>query len=144
MERAVMNSLLEWREKKNRKPLIIQGARQVGKTHLLKEFGKRHFEKYHYINFENKSVLSEVFEKTLDPASIISEIEFHLETKIDKDKDIIIFDEIQREPRALTSLKYFCEEMPEIAVCAAGSLLGVTMNIDSFPVGKVDMLELRP
>lgn len=144
MERTRMNSLLEWKEKKNRKPLILQGARQVGKTHLLKEFGRRHFEKYHYINFENKTVLPEIFEKTLDPVSIITELELHLRTKIDKDKDLVIFDEIQREPRALTSLKYFCEEMPEIAVCAAGSLLGVTMNIDSFPVGKVDLLELRP
>lgn len=144
MERIQMSSLLEWKEKKNRKPLIIQGARQVGKTYLLKEFGKRYFSRFHYINFEKSAALSKVFEVTLDPVLIIKELQFLLETEIDTKKDLIIFDEIQREPKALTSLKYFSENMPEMAVCAAGSLLGVTMNIDSFPVGKVDILDMKP
>lgn len=144
MERVSMQSLLDWKANKTRKPLVVQGARQVGKTHLLKEFGERHFPRCHYINFEKSATLSRIFENSLDPVAIINELEFLLNTEIDVKKDLIIFDEIQREPRALTSLKYFCENMPEATVCAAGSLLGVTMNIDSFPVGKVDMLDLKP
>ena len=144
MERIGMDALVRWKESEARKPLIVQGARQVGKTYLLKEFGKRHFPKYHYINFEKSSALSKVFEKTLDPFEILEELEFSLGTEIDRGKDLIIFDEIQREPKALTSLKYFCENMPGTAVCAAGSLLGVAMNIESFPVGKVDMYDMAP
>lgn len=144
MERLAMQELLKWKNARQRKPLLIQGARQVGKTYLLKEFGRRYFPRCHYVNFEKSSTLLDIFAKSLDPLEIIKELEFLLETEIDPKNDILIFDEIQREPRALTSLKYFCENMPETAICAAGSLLGVTMNIDSFPVGKVDMLDMRP
>jgi uncharacterized protein len=144
MERQQMVSLVEWKEKKNRKPLIVQGARQVGKTHILKQFGSRHFSCFYYFNFEDSPELSGVFKKNLDPVVLIRELEFFLGSSIDIKNGLIIFDEIQHEPKALTSLKYFCENMPHAAICAAGSLLGVTMNIDSFPVGKVDFLDLKP
>lgn len=144
MERQQMTALAEWKEKRNRKPLIVQGARQVGKTHILKQFGSRYFSGFHYFNFEDSPELSGVFQKNLDPAVLIRELEFFLGSSIDIKNDLIVFDEIQNEPKALTSLKYFCENMPHAAICAAGSLLGVTMNIDSFPVGKVDFLDLKP
>lgn len=144
MERQQMASLVEWKEKRNRKPLIIQGARQVGKTHILKQFGSRYFPVFHYFNFEDTPALSGVFQKDLDPVVLIKELELLSGKSIDRLNDLIIFDEIQNAPKALTSLKYFCEDMPEAAICAAGSLLGVTMNIDSFPVGKVDFLDLKP
>jgi predicted AAA+ superfamily ATPase len=144
MERQQMASLVEWKEKRTRKPLIIQGARQVGKTHILKQFGSRYFPVFHYFNFEDSPALSGVFQKDLDPVVLIKELELLSGTSIDILNDLIIFDEIQNAPKALTSLKYFCEDMPEAAICTAGSLLGVTMNIDSFPVGKVDFLDLKP
>ncbi len=143
MQRFLMPSLINWKSNQNRKPLLLKGARQVGKTYLLKTFGKEFFPKCHYVNFE-KEALSKIFETDLSPKKIITELNFHFNTSINIQEDLLIFDEIQACPKALTSLKYFCEEMPELALTAAGSLLGVKLNSESFPVGKVDWLSLYP
>lgn len=139
-----MQELLNWKQKKERKPLILQGVRQVGKTHLLTEFGKRYFRKTHLINFEKQIRLKELFKQDLDPQRIINELRFQLGDNIDIEQDLLIFDEIQACPSALTSLKYFCEDMPQLALCSAGSLLGLQLNEGSYPVGKVDMMHLYP
>ncbi len=125
-------------------PLILRGARQVGKTHLLQEFGNSFFPNSHYLNFESSEDLCKLFEKNLDPARIIEELQFFLDTSINTKKDLVIFDEIQLCPRALTSLKYFCEKMPHLALCSAGSLLGVNLSREAFPVGKVTFVEMFP
>ncbi len=125
-------------------PLILRGARQVGKTHLLQKFGKSFFPRSHYFNFESSEDLCKLFEKNLDPARIIEELQFFLDTSIDAKTDLVIFDEIQLCPRALTSLKYFCEKMPHLALCSAGSLLGVNLSREAFPVGKVTFVEMFP
>jgi len=144
MQRLMMESLVKWKERKDRKPLILKGVRQVGKTWILKEFGKLAFQNYHYINFEKKPGLAKLFEPDLTPQRILNDLSFHLGCSIDAQKDLVIFDEIQEVPKALTSLKYFCEECPELAICGAGSLLGIHLNSGSFPVGKVTFLTLRP
>ncbi len=144
MKRNVTTSLETWKSSPNRKPLILRGARQVGKTHTLKEFGKTDFPRCHYVNYEEDERPGRIFERDLKPDRIIEELQFHLDQAINRREDLIIFDEIQRCPRALTSLKYFSEEMPELALCAAGSLLGVGLNMESFPVGKVQFLDLYP
>lgn len=144
MRRAYLEKLIHWKSKSDRKPLILKGVRQVGKTYLLQQFGKEYFPAFHYLNFEKDSQLAKIFEPNLDPQRIISEIELYLSRKIDKEKDLIIFDEIQICPRALTSLKYFQEEMPALALASAGSLLGIYLGPVSFPVGKVDTLTLYP
>ncbi|WP_139786614.1 ATP-binding protein [Desulfamplus magnetovallimortis] len=144
MKRIIYRSLLEWKEKNDRKPLIIKGARQVGKTYILKKFGAEHFNHCHYINFEEDEALHRVFEKDLKVDRIIQEISFYLNQAIDTNDDLLIMDEIQACPRALTSLKYFSEKMPELAVCSAGSLLGIHLGEASFPVGKVKFLEMFP
>ena len=144
MERLAEQSLLNWKNQPNSKPLIIRGARQVGKTYLLKQFGANHFPSVHYINFEKESHLAQIFAQNLEPKRIISELSLHLENNINLATDLLIFDEIQACPNALTSLKYFAEELPELSLCAAGSLLGLHLNQGSFPVGKVEMLELYP
>jgi uncharacterized protein len=144
MKRAVTASLHDWKSSANRKPLILRGARQVGKTYSLKEFGSSAFPRYHYVNFEKDEKLGRIFERDLKPDRILDELQFYLDQPIDRRRDLVIFDEIQRAPRALTSLKYFSEEMPEMALCAAGSLLGVALHLDSFPVGKVQFLDLYP
>lgn len=144
MERLALKELLGWKEKKGRKPLILRGARQVGKTYLLKEFGSRFFPKYHYINFEKNQKACKIFIEDLDPKRIISELEILLSGSIDTAQDLLIFDEIQECPLALTSLKYFHEDMPQMALVGAGSLLGVRLNGVSFPVGKVDFLSIFP
>ena len=136
--------MLQWKNSSNRKPLILRGARQVGKTYSLLDFGKTSFPHYHYINFEQDERVRTLFEKDLDPTRIVEEMQFYLDTSIDKQSDLVIFDEIQHCLRALTSLKYFCEQMPELALCAAGSLLGVYLADESFPVGKVTLLDLYP
>lgn len=143
MKRDILVKLLDWRQKSNRKPLIIKGARQIGKTYILKEFARNHFPAYTYINFEDQKKLREIFDNNLDPQTIIQRLSVELEHKI-SEQDLIIFDEIQECPRALTSLKYFCEQMPEQALISAGSLLGVQLNELSYPVGKVDHLEMYP
>lgn len=144
MERQVFKKLIRWKEKSDRKPLIVRGARQVGKTFILNEFGKTQFTRYHYINFENNRKFDTFFEDTLAPKKILNNLEVALERSIDPSTDLVIFDEIQECPRAITSLKYFQEEMPELALIAAGSLLGVRLNGVSFPVGKVEFLDMHP
>lgn len=144
MKREVIHQLYEWKEKRGRKPLILQGARQVGKTWLMKTFGKEAFEKCVYINFENDFRLSGLFEKDFDIQRILFEIQ--LATGIMPDKEtLLLFDEIQEVKRGVTALKYFYENAPEFPIIAAGSLLGVaTRQNDSFPVGKVDFLSIYP
>lgn len=140
-----MQKLVEWKERPNRKPLIIKGARQVGKTWLMKEFGRMYFSKVAYVTFYNNQLMKRVFEDDYDIARIIMSINIETKTEVTPDDTLIIFDEIQEAPRALEALKYFCENAPEYAVIAAGSLLGVAIHDGvSFPVGKVDTLELHP
>ena len=131
--------------KKDRLPLILRGARQVGKTWILQEFGKECFDDVLYINFENAGSIADLFEENIKPKRIIEYLSAYHHKKIEPQKTLIIFDEIQEFPRALTALKYFAEETPEYAICCAGSLLGVFLHDEvSFPVGKVDFLELQP
>lgn len=145
MERTLIEELHNWKDKSDRKPLILRGARQVGKTWLLKDFGKRFFKEICYINFEQKDVLGAIFEGTLSPKRIIEQLSVYSGKKILPENTLIIFDEVQEMPRALTSLKYFAEEAPEYAICCAGSLLGVALHEGtSFPVGKVELLDLYP
>jgi uncharacterized protein len=144
MKRLMMDKLLEWKNGMERKPLILKGVRQVGKTYLLQEFGKQSFFRCHYINFEKSPGLSKIFEQDLVPQRILNDLSFHLNCSIDITNDFLIFDEIQEAPKALTSLKYFYEECPKLAICGAGSLLGIHLNSGSFPVGKVTFLTLRP
>jgi predicted AAA+ superfamily ATPase len=146
MERRLMTQLLAWKESKNRKPLILEGARQVGKTWLLKEFGNRYFKKVAYINFQNPSrEIAELFEGSIDPHRIVGMLELYLDMKISTTDTLLFFDEVQEVPRALTSLKYFCEDAPEYYVVSAGSLLGIFLHKGtSFPVGKIDPLRLDP
>lgn len=144
MKRTILQKLLEWKEKKQRKPLIIRGVRQTGKTYTLKEFGKQYFKKMHYINFENNPEAANLFSKNFEPKRILIDLSFLLDTSINTHQDLVIFDEIQACPAALTSLKYFSEQLPELALCCAGSLLGLHLGESSFPVGKVDFLHMRP
>lgn len=144
MQRHLIKNLQAWLTKKDRKPLILMGVRQTGKTYLLKQFGAQHFVRCHYINFEEQPTACALFAGDLDPRQILNQLAFYLHTPIDVHRDLVIFDEIQACSRALTSLKYFCEQLPELALCSAGSLLGLTLNEGSYPVGKVDMLHLYP
>lgn len=145
MYRDAIKSLYEWKENQHRKPLIIEGARQVGKTWLMKEFGKEAYKNTVYINFDSDRMLSELFSANLNPKKLILGLELFAECKIDPSNTLIIFDEIQEVPRALTSLKYFCEDAPEYNIVCAGSLLGIALHSGtSFPVGKVDLLKLYP
>lgn len=145
MDRNIQSDLIRWKTSKTRKPLLLIGPRQVGKTYALKAFGSSSYARVHYLNFEANPGLAQIFDKDLNPSRIIQEIRFVLNTPpAEAEKDLFIFDEIQQAPRALTSLKYFAEEKPELSVCCAGSLLGVHLGEDNFPVGKVDFLELHP
>jgi predicted AAA+ superfamily ATPase len=144
MKRNIWNKLVEWKNGKDRKPLILKGARQVGKTYILQAFGKEHFSQVHYLNFEKNKQLGKIFEEDLIPKKILQGLNFYLDVSINKENDLLIFDEIQNVPRALTSLKYFQEELPELAICAAGSLLGIQLSDESFPVGKVEFLNMFP
>ncbi|MBD3241515.1 MAG: AAA family ATPase [Chitinivibrionales bacterium] len=144
MKRAAYRYLVEWKGKTHRNPLVLRGARQVGKTWLLKEFAAREFDSVFYVNFEENDRFSDVFEHDLRPSRILDDLSFLFERPFRSAGDILILDEIQRCPRALTALKYFAEEAPDTAVCAAGSLLGVVLGDDSFPVGKVEFLDLYP
>ena len=144
MKRIASGQLDVWRTKNGRKPLLLQGARQVGKTYSLQEFGRNSFLRHHYINFEEQERFAAVFGGDLNPDRVVQDLSLLLNTPIDRQADLLIFDEIQQCPRALTSLKYFAERMPELAVCAAGSLLGVHLGESSFPVGKVDELRMGP
>lgn len=145
MERLLISQLLKWKESHGRKPLVLEGARQVGKTWLLKEFGRKYFKDICYINFEQSDVLGEVFAGDLSPQRIIEQLSIYNGKVIEPEQTLIIFDEVQEMPRVLTSLKYFCEEAPEYVICCAGSLLGIALHEGtSFPVGKTDFLHLYP
>lgn len=146
MERKILGSLLEWKAKKNRLPLIINGARQTGKTYVIREIFSKYFEDHFYVNLESDEIVAGEFSKTIKPKDIVEKLESIFGREAIPEKTLIIFDEIQSCERALTSLKYFCEELPEYHVIAAGSLLGVALNRErsSFPVGKVDLLNMYP
>ncbi len=145
MYRAAIEELLKWKVKKYRKPLIIEGARQVGKTWLMKEFGKQAYEDVVYINFDSNSRMLELFDTDLNTERLIMGLELYSGKKINPDSTLLIFDEVQEVPRALTSLKYFCENAPQYHIVCAGSLLGLALHTGtSFPVGKVDFLKLYP
>lgn len=141
MQRFQYSSLVQWKTS-SVKPLILMGARQVGKTHILKLFASQEFEQHHYINFEENPQFKSAFEKSLSAQNIISQLELFLEKKI-ATQDLILFDEIQDCPKALTALKYFAENS-DYKVIAAGSLLGVKLNSESFPVGKVEFEFMHP
>ena len=145
MERTLFVKLEQWKNNKKRKPLIIQGARQVGKTWIMIEFGARYFKNTIYINFDNNEIMKKVFEIDFDTTRIISAIKIEYGKSFNPEDTLIIFDEIQEAPKALASLKYFNENAPEYAIIAAGSLLGVALHQGtSFPVGKVDFMHLYP
>ena len=145
MKRAAYKQLLDWKQQSNRKPLIIQGARQVGKTYLMKSFGAAEFQDVAYFNFEITRTLSAIFQKGYEITSMISSLEILHGKPINPSETLIIFDEIQACPEAITALKYFYEEAPEYHVFAAGSMLGVAIHQGvSFPVGKVAFLPLYP
>ena len=144
MKRTLYEKLIKWKNSSDRKPLILKGARQTGKTYLLSKFCKREFNNFHYLNFQKNRELSEIFDGSLSPHVILELLEFILGTTIEIEKDIVFFDEIQDCPKALTSLKYFCEDMPRLALVCAGSLLGVVHSDSAFPVGKVSFLNLYP
>jgi len=145
MKRDIYRLLESWKNSTRRKPLILNGARQVGKTYALKRFGQTSYEKTAYLNFEKDEKLGQYFEGTLDPKQIIKILSIHTEIEIDPRRTLLILDEIQECPKALNSLKYFCEEANEYHVVAAGSLLGVkTAKEKGFPVGKVNFLHMYP
>ena len=145
MERHLFVKLEYWKNKKKRKPLIIQGARQVGKTWIMKEFGARYYKDTIYINFDNNETMKKVFEIDFDISRIISFIKIEYGKSFVPEETLIIFDEIQEAPKALASLKYFYENAPQYSIMAAGSLLGVALHQGtSFPVGKVDFMHLYP
>ena len=145
MYRTAIEKLLKWKESKRRKPLIIEGARQVGKTWLMKEFGKQAYADTIYINFDSNSRMAELFDSDLDTDRLIMGLELYAGHKINPDNSLLIFDEVQEVPRALASLKYFYENAPQYHIVCAGSLLGIALHQGtSFPVGKVDFLKLYP
>lgn len=146
MYRKIMKFLETWKENKHRKPLILQGARQVGKTYSILEFGRTYYENVAYFNFETNPKLNATFEENISPEYLIPILSHIAGQTIVREKTLIVFDEVQLCERALTSLKYFCEDAPDYHIIVAGSLLGVAVNREkfSFPVGKVDMKTLYP
>lgn len=145
MYRIAIEKLLKWKQSKRRKPLIIEGARQVGKTWLMKEFGRQAYEDTIYINFDSNSRMAGLFASDLDTDRLIMGLELYAGRKIDPNNSLLIFDEVQEVPRALASLKYFYENAPQYHIVCAGSLLGIALHQGtSFPVGKVDFLKLYP
>lgn len=145
MERDAMQVLKSWKNKPERKPLIIRGARQVGKTWLMKEFGKNEYAQSAYINFESSKLIKTLFVDNFDIQRIITALQIETDMQINPENTLIIFDEIQEAEGAITSLKYFCENAPQYQIIAAGSLLGVALHKNtSFPVGKVEFLDLYP
>ena len=145
MYRTAIEKLFKWKECKHRKPLIIEGARQVGKTWLMREFGRLAYEDTVYINFDSNSVMAQLFEADLDTDRLITGLELYVGRKIDPKKSLLIFDEVQEVPKALSALKYFYENAPQYHIICAGSLLGIALHQGtSFPVGKVDFLKLYP
>lgn len=146
MYREITKELLNWKESKRRKPLLLTGVRQCGKTYVLQEFGEKYFNNTFYINFESNSKYSGIFDYDFDIDRIIKELELVEKTKIIPGNTLVIFDEIQECPKAITSLKYFCENKSELHVVSAGSLLGVALKKEniSFPVGKVNRMQMYP
>ena len=145
MQRTLMGKLIAWKNSARRKPLVLNGARQVGKTWLLKEFGRLHFESVAYVSLDNDALARGYFDSDFDIARIIASLSLELDMDIEPGKTLIVLDEVQACPKAITSLKYFCENAPEYAVAAAGSLLGISATEGTgFPVGKVNMLDLHP
>lgn len=145
MYRMAMENLLAWKQSRRRKPLIIEGARQVGKTWLMKEFGRQAYGDTVYINFDSNARMAELFASDLDTKRLVLGLELYAGRKIDPENALLIFDEVQEVPRALAALKYFCEDAPQYHIVCAGSLLGIALHRGtSFPVGKVDFLKLYP
>ncbi len=145
MKRKAIRELEAWKRRPARKPMLLQGVRQCGKTYLLKQLFASSFPEYHYFDLERNAAAASVFRKgSLDPSRILKELELVSDTNISPDRDLIIFDEIQACPRALTALKYFCDDMTDSYICAAGSLVGVTMSDEPFPVGKLEYTDLCP
>lgn len=147
MEREIMNELLLWKNKENRKPLILTGVRQCGKTYILKKFGEKYFENCVYINLERDPQISDVFNYNFNVKRIIQDIsDIFLIPEFDISKTLLIIDEIQFNPKAITALKYFYEDLPQLAVVGAGSLLDVSIREEgpSFPVGKVERMQMYP
>ncbi len=145
MYRTAIEKLLKWKQNKHRKPMIIEGARQVGKTWLMKEFGQQAYADTVYINFDSNSRMAELFASDLDTERLIMGLELYAGHKIDPDNTLLIFDEVQEVPKALSSLKYFYENAPQYHIVCAGSLLGIALHQGtSFPVGKVDFMNLYP
>ena len=144
MKRSIYEELLAWKNGEDRKPLVLEGVRQCGKTYLLKEFGSREFQTYVYCNFEETPELKGLFDGSMEPAKIVRDIELMKSVKIFPGRTLLILDEIQECDPAITSLKYFYEHMPELHIACAGSLLGILKSEASFPVGKVDTKYLYP
>lgn len=145
MERNIFNELKKWKDDPNRKPLIIRGARQVGKTWLMKELGRMCYKQVVYVNLDTDSIAQTLFMQDLDVKRIVHGLEIAYETKIQPEDTLIILDEIQEVPQAISTLKYFCEQLPQYHIITAGSLLGVSLHQStSFPVGKVDFISLYP
>lgn len=145
IERDLMKDLLQWKQRTDHKPLIIRGARQIGKTWVMRRFGEKYFDHVAYFNFDSSEELCREFENTKDPRRLIGILQLYTDCPIEPGRTLMIFDEIQQSNKALNSLKYFCEEAPDYHILAAGSLLGVSMSKgDSFPVGKVDFLGMYP
>ena len=144
MERLILEKLIKWKQSNHRKPLILKGARQVGKTYILKQFGKENYEGVAYFNFDHDKDLYNLFENTKNPKRILEQLAFIYGKAIIPGKTLIIFDEIQECPNALNSLKYFQEEANEYHIACAGSLLGIRLSHTSFPVGKVEFLNMYP
>ena len=146
MEREIIKDLIKWKESKNRKPLIVHGARQVGKTYIIKQFGKKYYDNLIYVNFETNKEFSSQIEDDINAKYLINKLELFFGEKIIPGRTLIFFDEVQANERALTSLKYFCEDAREYHIIAAGSLLGIAINREnySFPVGKVQMMNMYP
>lgn len=145
MDRDIIGQLAKWKDSPTRKPLILVGARQVGKTWALRRFGETHYQKVAYIVFEHNDNMQRLFEQTLSPTELLPFLRAETGVDIQPNDTLIIFDEVQAVPNAITSLKYFCEEAPEYSIVAAGSTLGITLHDSgSFPVGKVDFMTLHP
>ncbi|MBO4367570.1 MAG: AAA family ATPase, partial [Clostridia bacterium] len=146
MYREILKRLEAWKEKTRRKPLLITGVRQCGKTYIVDEFAGRSFKSYIKVNFESEDKLSAIFDYDFDVRRIITELERHYRTQIIPGTTLVFFDEIQFCPRAITALKYFCENMRDLHIICAGSLLGVALRQEqiSFPVGKVNRMQLYP
>jgi len=144
LKRFILEELVKWKESKYRKPLILKGARQIGKTYILKKFGEENYDNVAYFNFDHDKDLYDLFENTKNPKRILEQLTFISKKAIQPQKTLIIFDEIQECPNALNSLKYFQEEANEYHIVSAGSLLGIRLSHTSFPVGKVDFLNMYP